>query len=167
MTDFPDFPDWSSLAPLKGGAGELLPGSQSGEVKSSTRAPRWVMTRLYGQGLPPLGARASSRRWSELATPRWCQCREPILVGVAWPETVELDPWPTTIDGELFAILAGRRTVELDLGRRLALRSARYLGQLYQSADEVRVLVEHSCSGPWPPVSIRWEPPKPPANPPY
>lgn len=124
--------------------------------------PTWVLDQLYGQGLPGIGHDQTTFTTTGRATPYWHgACGQPVITGTAWPRDVLLDPTPTTVDGELFALLAGRATVQL-YGRDLWLRHSRDIALC--NADDVIVLIEHSCTGPPAIPNDRHAPKKRPAH---
>ena len=120
--------------------------------------PAWVLQRLHRQGLTGQGHDQTTFSTTGRATPYWHgACGQPVLAGTAWPWAVVLDPTPTTPEGELFAILTGRTTVQL-VGRELWRRRTRDLA--LSNADEVIVLIEHCCAGPPPIPNDIWAPKK-------
>lgn len=128
--------------------------------------PTWVMARLTQLGLPARrNGPAPMARPSGRVTARWHGCGRPVLTGVAFPWAITLDPCPVTPEGELFAILSGRPTVELVawLGDgELLRRRASLIGS--GDADEVPVLIAHVCGGPYAAANPRWAPPASPTS---
>lgn len=129
-------------------------------MTATLTCPAWVLEQLHREGLPVdrhRGTITTHRR--ERATPRWHPCGQPVYTGTAWPWNITLDPTPTTVDGELFAILTGRATVHID--RRGGMHRRRRRLE-YTNADNECVYVEHSCGGPFPIPNPVWAPaPKP------
>lgn len=126
----------------------------------TTTLPAWVLDELTAAGLDtpkPRRGRAIARRCPWCGTPAW--------TGTAWPRVVWLDPAPTTSDGELYAILAGRRTYQVNIHREITQRCPLYIEN--ESPDRTRVYVEHSCHGPAPPVNEKWKPEMQPDQPPF
>lgn len=118
--------------------------------------PAWVLDQLHRQGLPPRGRDQHQFSTSGYATPYWHgTCGQPVVTGTAWPWDVMLDPTPTTPEGELFAVLSGRVSVQVsrrDLWRRGLADIA------LVDANAVVVLIEHSCTGPAAIPNHRWAP---------
>lgn len=122
-------------------------------------APAWVVDAMRRQGLPDPQRGVVTTHRRERATARWCRCGQPVWSGLADREDVALDPTPTTPDGELFAIMAGRRTFEKDMHGIMCRRRPANIRA--HPADAVRVYIAHACSGPhaipnslWAPVPV-------------
>lgn len=117
---------------------------------TGSRWPAWVITHARQLGLPDSQAVSAQprRKRTGRVVARWHRCGEVVLAGHAWPHDVTLDPAPTTVQGELFAVLDGRRTVEMEWWtKEIFCRYARSIR--LASADETWVLVEHKCGGPF------------------
>jgi hypothetical protein len=118
--------------------------------------PAWVLDTLHLHGLPARrgqGTITTHRRTR--ATPRWHPCGQPVWTGLCDRQDVTLDPTPTTVDGELFAILAGRRTYQLTpFHYEIERRHPAHI--TYADADTVRVYIAHQCGGPYPIVNDKW-----------
>lgn len=119
--------------------------------------PAWVLDAMHRAGLPTSrrqGTVTTHRR--QRATPRWCACGEPIWAGLCDREDVALDPTPTTPDGELFALMVGRRTYEMNFHAEISRRRPAHIR--HASADKVKVYIAHSCNGPHAIVNGKWAP---------
>jgi hypothetical protein len=125
---------------------------------SATQAPIWVVEHMRARGLPERGRGVVTTHRRNRATARWCaSCGEPIWTGPCDRFDVTLDPTPTTVEGELFALLDGRRTYELDLHLEIARRRPAHI-ETY-NADRVRVYIAHKCGGPYAIPNERHKPP--------
>jgi hypothetical protein len=126
----------------------------------SVTTPAWVLDHLHTHGLPTRrghGTITTHRRTR--ATPRWHPCGQPVWTGLCDREDVTLDPTPTTVDGELFAILTGRRTYQLTpFHYEIERRHPAHIRQA--DADQVRVYIAHACNGPHAIPNWKWEPKK-------
>lgn len=118
--------------------------------------PAWVLDALTAAGLPQRGGHTITTHRRQRATPRWCSCGHPVWTGLADREDVVIDPTPTTCEGELFAIMAGRRTYEMTFHDEIVRRRPAHIR--HADADTIRVLIAHSCAGPFPPVNDKWAP---------
>lgn len=118
--------------------------------------PAWILDALHQAGLPTRGRGTITTHRRLRATPRWCRCGQPVWTGLADREDVTLDPTPTTIDGELFAIMSGRRTYEMTFLGEIVRRRPAHIR--HDNADAVRVYAAHICGGPFPVVNERWAP---------
>jgi len=121
--------------------------------------PYWILTQLQREGLRDPGDTQPNDALDGHALPRWCPtCRQPIYAGFELHGRRHiLDPTPTTIDGELFAILVGRATFNLSPHHRDIWPRRTALIRLV-NADQAPVYLEHSCDGPAPIVNDRWIP---------
>jgi hypothetical protein len=118
--------------------------------------PAWVLDVLEAAGLPPRGHHTVTTHRRQRATPRWCACGQPVWAGLCDREDVALDPTPTTVDGELYAILTGRRTYEMNFHAEIARRHPAHIR--HDSADVVKVYIAHQCNGPSAIPNDKWQP---------
>ncbi len=119
--------------------------------------PTWVAAEMTTQGLPPEGHPSpptTHRR--ERMTPIWCPCGQPVWAGRADRHDTTTDAAPTTPEGELHALLSGRRTYEKNQRGEMTRRHIEHIQAA--DADHARVYVDHRCEGPRPPISDRWAP---------
>lgn len=119
-------------------------------------APGWVLERMMRDGLPGRGRGTVVTHRRQRAAPRWCRCGQPVWTGLAERFDVVLDPTPTTVDGELFAVMAGRRTYEMTYHGELVRRRPAHIRET--TADDVEVYIAHVCGGPYPIVNGKWAP---------
>jgi hypothetical protein len=115
--------------------------------------PAWVLDELERAGL---GHIVTTHRRVRATPRRHDPCRAPIWQGLCDREDVTLDPTPTTPDGELYAILTGRRTYEMNWHGEISRRHPAHIRDA--NADQVRVYIAHACQGPYPIVNNRWAP---------
>jgi hypothetical protein len=126
-------------------------------IYSGGVVPAWVTDPMLAAGLPYFGGHTVTTHRRTRATPRWHPCGQPVWTGLCDREDVTLDPTPTTVDGELFAILAGRRTYQLTpFHYEIERRHPAHICQA--DADQVRVYIAHACNGPHAIVNDKWAP---------
>lgn len=118
-------------------------------------APAWALAQAMKMGLPARrNGRPPAPRTSGRVTARWHACGQPVLTGLAWPWDITLDIAPLTPLGELFAILAGRATAQVEVDG--TLRRRRPGDIALDDADAVQVHIAHQCGGPFPEPNPRW-----------
>lgn len=81
------------------------------------------------------------------------KCRAPIMAGLdgdLLAFTARCDPWPVDAQGELLALLTGRRTYRLRWSGRYELDPRTVIEIRGASTSDVEVLVEHRCGQPIP-----------------
>lgn len=114
--------------------------------------PAWILDELERAGLGHIVTTHRRQR----ATPRWHACGQPVWTGLCDREDVVIDPTPTTPDGELYAILTGRRTYEMNWHGEISRRHPAHIR--HDNANQVRVYIAHNCDGPYPIINDRWAP---------
>ena len=116
--------------------------------------PAWVLDHMLAQGM---GHIVTTHRRQRATPRRHDPCRAPVWQGLCDREDVVIDPTPTTPDGELFALMVGRRTYEMNWHGEISRRWPAHIRDA--DADTVRVYIAHACQGPYPIVNNRWAPP--------
>ena len=121
--------------------------------------PDWVLTQLQREGLRDVTDAQPNDAHDGHAVPRWCPtCRQPIYAGFEMHGLrYVIDPTPTTVDGELFAILTSRATFNLSPHHR-DIWPRRPTSIRLANADQAPVYVTHICSGPPPIPNLHWMP---------